>query len=162
MVVGPLAEEREPVLLWVRTGTATVEAAGTAHALVAGQAIWVPPGVVHATRTDAGAVVFPLFPLEPHGGELPEVLSDVRVVAIPAGWEDWLVHQWLDKSHVRDVLPGADALLDLVAGASPGVAAAAPGALPMPRSREARDVARALMRDPAPRGAWTRWRPART
>ncbi len=149
LVVGPLAEEREPVLLWVRTGTAAVEAAGTSHALVAGQAIWVPPGVVHATRTDPGAVVFPLFPLDPHGGELPDVLSEVRVVAIPAGWEDWLVHQWLDKSHVRDALPGADALVDLVAGASPGGGvAAAPGALPLPRSREARDVARALMRDP--------------
>lgn len=151
MVVGPLTEDQEPVLLWVHTGTATVEAAGAVHRLAAGEALWVPPGVTHRTRTDAGAVVFPFF-LEP--ATLPGTLSEVHVVSIPPGWEAWLIHRWDDNSHTRDPLPGSEALLGLIAAAPPRRDGRTGfGALPLPRSREALDVAHALLRHPAsPRG----------
>lgn len=149
MVVGPLTEDREPVLLWVHTGSATVEAAGAVHPLVAGEAIWVPPGVTHRTRTDAGAVVFPFF-LEP--AALSGTLAEVHVVRIPPGWEEWLVHRWDDNSHTRDPLPGSEALLRLVAG-PPARPDGPPvvGALSMPRSAEASEVAHLLLRDPGSR-----------
>ncbi len=147
MVVGPLTEEQEPVLLWVHTGAATVQAGGSTYRLAAGEAIWVPPGVEHCTRTDEGAVVIPFFS-EP--AELTGALAEVHVVAIPPGWVDWLIHRWDDNSYTRDVLPGSGALLRLIAQI-PAVGDRTPAGLrglPLPRSREALFVARALLRNP--------------
>lgn len=147
MTVGPLTEEQEPVLLWVHTGTATFEAAGSTHHLTAGEALWVPPGVEHCTRTDEGAVVFPLllWPAESSGA-----LAEAHVVPIPPGWDEWLIHQWDDNSYTRDTLAGAEALLHVVAATSPGGEGveSGMGALPLPRSHAALAVARSLLRNP--------------
>jgi AraC-like DNA-binding protein/quercetin dioxygenase-like cupin family protein len=146
MVVGPLVDE-DGVLLWVHTGTATVEAGGTTHELQSGTAIWIPAGIEHATRTAAGAVVFPLrLPT----GQRPLAVGEPRVVAIPSGWEDWLIYQWDDNSSTRDATPRAEALVDLVARTPPtGQRRSGDRTLPrMPRSREAAGVARAILRLP--------------
>lgn len=147
MVVGPLIEEQEPVLLWVHTGTATVETAGMTHRLASGEALWVPPGVEHCTRVDEGAVVFPFFLSPP---ELPGALSEVHVVSIPAGWEEWLIHRWDDNSYTRDEVVDAGPLLRLIAQTPEREdrSRTTVGALPLPRSREALDVARTLLRTP--------------
>lgn len=152
---GPVTEDRYPVLLCVHSGTATVETAGVEHLLSAGQAIWVPPGVRHRTRAAAGAVVFPVIP---RTSELPEALSTVRTITIPPPWWDWMIHQYIDgghiEPHVHDALLGIPTVLGLVAGArsSPDLAGDA-HALPLPSSREALNVARALLRQPG--SFWT-------
>lgn len=151
MTVGPLVEAHEPVLLWVHTGTATVDAGGVAHRLAAGEAIWVPPGIEHCTRTDAGAVVFPFF-LRP--AELAGALAEVHVVLIPPAWEEWMVHRWDDNSYTRETLTGAETLLHLVAEepSARDDAADTPQWLAFPRSREAFGAARALLRRPGSPG----------
>lgn len=152
LVAGPLVEPQEPVLLWVHTGAATIETEESRYRLTAGQALWVPPGVEHCTRTDEGAVVFPLF-LRP--AELGGELSSVRLVTIPPDWEQWLVHRWDDNSYTREALPGSEQLLRLVAQHTAADRGASPqtGALPLPHSREALHVARSLLRNPGlPRG----------
>lgn len=150
VTAGPLAEEHVPVVLWVHTGTATVETPGGDHRLSAGEAIWIPPGVMHRTRTDAGGVVFPIFPRAP---ELRGALAELRVVTIPPGWEDWFVFQFdFNRYHNRDAPSGAGALLGLViesaSRAERSLRGAAGPPLPMPHSREGRAVAQALLRSP--------------
>lgn len=147
VTVGPLTEERLSVLLWVHTGTATVEAAGATYRLSAGQAAWIPPGIAHATRTDEGALVFPIFP---RAGDLPRALAQVQVIEIPPGWEDWMMHQYIGMSNVREPEPAFDHVLELVAGAPApaGRTLMTGGALPMPHSPEARNVGRSLLREP--------------
>lgn len=148
----PLTEEHQTVLLYAHTGTATVDAAGQEHHLSTGDAIWVPPGVPHRTRCRAGGVVIPVFP---RTSELPAGLSTVRTITFPPGWADWLVMRHVDDMHlqhdVRETLPGAEALMGLVAGAPEGLGDRRidAEALPMPLSREAARVARTLLRDPA-------------
>ncbi len=155
MTAGPITEDYIPVLLWVHTGTAIVEAAGDVHRLAAGEAIWIPPGVTHRTRTSVGAVVLPIFPRMP---KRLGALAEVRVVPIPNGWEDWLLFQFdWNGYHSLEALAGANALLSLVVdGASRDDAADAGGRaspVPMPSSREASAVAQAVLRSPgSPRG----------
>lgn len=154
-VVRPVVEERRPVLLWVYTGGATVTAAGVDYRLSAGRAIWVPPGVRHGMRSDPGSVVVPIgAPVE----AVTTVLSQVRVVSIPPGWESWLIHQSIDTEHigrhVHDALPGRRSLIELVQGAHEraehrGVDRLTDSrALTLPRSPAAWNVARRLLRDP--------------
>jgi AraC-like DNA-binding protein/quercetin dioxygenase-like cupin family protein len=147
VTVGPLVEEQEPVLLWVHTGTATVEADGSDYRLSAGSAIWIPPGVEHRTRTDAGSVVLPFF-LRP--SELRGSLAEVHTVTIPTGWEAWMIHRWDDNSYTRDTLRGAESLIGLIAGRPSGDERQRGhrSALPLPRSDEAFSVARTLLRLP--------------
>lgn len=148
---GPITEEHLPVLLWVHVGTATVDAGSISHRLRAGQAIWIPPGVRHCTRADAGGVVLPIFPRLP---ELRGPLAEVRVISAPRGWEDWFVSQFdLNRYHTRGARPDERTLLGLVVDgtprdARPGGDSGAP-ALPMPHSREAQAVAHAVLRSPA-------------
>lgn len=146
MVVGPL-EDEDGVLLWVHTGTATVDAGGATHELEPGTAIWIPAGIEHATRTGPDAVVFPLrLPTDEH----PLAVGEPRIVTIPSEWADWLIYQWDDNSSTRDVTPRAQALVDLVASTPPtGPQRSGDRQLPrMPHSREATGVARAILRAP--------------
>lgn len=153
VVAGPVTEEQDPVLLWVWTGAAVVEAAGVSHHLGAGDAIWMPPGIRHLTRTEAGSVVFPLFPLYPAPrGDLPESLSRVRRLVVPPGWAEWLVYQFhSDWLHEQEVDSGAGTLLALVAelaAQSPEGPSEAVASLRMPRSAAAHQVAETVLRSP--------------
>ncbi|MFT3799133.1 helix-turn-helix domain-containing protein [Microbacterium sp.] len=146
MVVGPRIEEHEPVLLWVHTGAAAIDAGGARYRLTAGTAIWVPPGIAHCIRTEEGAVVLPFFlrPTELHGA-----LAEVHTVEIPSGWTEWMIHRWDDNSYTRETLRGAELLLQLVAAERSRERQGAPrSALPLPRSDEALRVARTLLRRP--------------
>ena len=144
---GPVTEDRAPVLLWVHTGSATVEAAGAQHRLASRQAIWIPPGVEHCTRTDEDSVVLPIFP------RLPEAYTGsagVHVLTIPSGWEDWLVFQFdFNKYHSLGARSGTSALLALVTQSSSGDARnpdeLGVPSLPMPHSAEGRAVAQSLL-----------------
>lgn len=147
MTVGPLTEDEDGILLWVHTGAATVDAEGTAHRLMSGDAMWIPAGVEHRTRTDAGAVV---FPVRLPAGDRSGSLGEVRGLRVPDGWAEWLIHQWDDNSSTRDSLPSAAALVELVAR-PPGAESRPPGdrpSLQLPRSREAVGVARDILRTP--------------
>ena len=151
MTAGPIAEEHEPVVLWVHTGTATVDTPGVAYRLTAGEAIWIPPGVLHRTRTDEGGVVIPIFP---RVAEQRGAMADVRVVPIPPGWENWLVFQFdFNRFHNRGAPAHPSALVDLIVDSSPRSGRLRRGAagppLTMPRSPEARAVASALLGSPS-------------
>jgi AraC-like DNA-binding protein len=150
VTAGPIAEEHEPVVLWVHSGTATVETPTAAYRLAAGEAIWIPRGVVHRTRTDQGGVVFPIFPRR---GELRGALAAARVFVVPPGWEDWFVSQFdFNRYHHSDAPSASDALLGLVVEHAPPAERARRGAagppMPMPRAPEARAVAQAILRSP--------------
>ncbi|SKB04247.1 helix-turn-helix domain-containing protein [Aeromicrobium choanae] len=145
LATGRTTEDQLPVLLWVHTGTATIEAAGTSHVLTAGEALWVPAGTEHGTRTEAGAVVLPILPSTP---ALPGAPADVRVVRVPDTWADWLVSQFdFNRHHTQDEDAGALELLALVAGEGSG--APELPSLTMPSSRQARAVAEGFLRSPA-------------
>lgn len=149
---GPLSEAHVPVLIWVHSGTATIEAAGVTHSLSAGEALWVPPRVMRCVRSADGGVVLSIFlPL----AELPEILAGARIVTIPEGWEDWLIFlfDW-NAYHSIDTHSDSTALLSLVAGSAGRPRSAEPVGflapwLPMPRSAEAREAARTLIRSPS-------------
>lgn len=146
---GHVTEEHVPVLLWVHSGTATVDAAGVTYRLSAREAIWIPPGLAHCTQTDEGGVVLPIFPRLP---ELRGPLAEVRVILVPEGWEDWLVFQFdFNNYHSFEANVGSQALVSLLTD-SPAPSNRGPlGAsvpLPLPRSPEGRAVAQALLRSP--------------
>lgn len=146
---GPVTEEHVPVLLWAYSGTAVVEAAGAAYRLFPNDAIWIPPGVAHCTRTDDAGVVLPIFPRRP---ELQGPLSEVRVITIPPDWADWLVYQFdFNSYHSSASDEHARELIDLVSAyPAPNqrrhVGAGVP--LPLPHSQEGRAVAQTLLRFP--------------
>lgn len=152
---GPLTEDQRAVLLWVHTGSATVEAGGESHRIAAGEALWVPPGVEHCTRTDEGSVVLPIFPVFP---KPRDALAEVRIITVPPGWENWLVSQFdLNRHHTQGWHSDVRALLGRARTDPPGgageVNASAMPLPPMPYSREAREVAQTVMRSPgSPRG----------
>lgn len=144
---GPVTEDRVPVLLWVHTGTATIDAAGAEHHLTERQAAWIPAGVEHRTRTGRNSIVLPIFP------QLPDpcaASTSVQVLTIPAGWDDWLVFQFdFNKHHSLGARSGASALLALISqtGTTADEQLKVPS-LPMPQSPEGRAVAQALLRAP--------------
>lgn len=145
---GPITEDHVPVLLWVHSGTAIVEVGGVPYRLSPNEAIWVPPGISHCTRTDEGGVVIPIFPRLP---ELRGPLAEVRVLSIPDGWEDWLMFQFdFNSYHSIHTGGSAQALIALVtespAPTEHPIPASVP--LPIPRSREGRAVAQTLLRSP--------------
>lgn len=151
LTTGRITEDQLPVLLWVHTGTATVEAAGASHILTAGQALWVPPGVEHGTRTEAGGVVLPIFPSTP---ALPDAPAHIRAVEMPDSWTDWLVSQFdFNRHHTQDKGAGVRELLALVGGegATTSLTASSPEPPPltMPSSKQARAVAEVFLRSPA-------------
>ncbi|MGO1854111.1 MAG: helix-turn-helix domain-containing protein [Microbacteriaceae bacterium] len=128
-------------LLWVRTGMIEMTVDGASHRLVAGQAIWVPAGVTHALRLEPGTVTVAVW-----SASAPRsvVLSEVRVVDITDDWADWLIHK-----RGLGALAADGPLLELASGlsrhADPQVRTPR---FPMPRSREARAVAQAVLRTP--------------
>ncbi|WP_181410932.1 helix-turn-helix domain-containing protein [Nocardioides humi] len=148
---GPVIEDRSVVLLYVHTGTATIETAGTVRRLAAGEAVWVPPGIPHRTRADAGAVVLPIFP---RSDELPEALTTTRTITVPPTWARWLVQRHVDDCHlahdVQDALPDTGTLLGMIARAPSSDDERWTGAeaLRLPVSHAALSTARTLLRDP--------------
>ncbi|MGO2746883.1 helix-turn-helix domain-containing protein [Microbacterium sp.] len=128
-------------LLWVRTGMIEITIDGTALRLAAGQAIWVPAGIVHALQLEPDTVTVAVWS---HSVAKPPSLSEVRVVDIPDGWGDWLIHK-----HSHGALAADGPLLELASGLSRHAdSQVRTPRLPMPRSPEARAVARALLRTP--------------
>lgn len=144
---GKITEERHSVLLWVRTGEATVDAGGRRYRITTGEAIWVPFGIQHSTHTDPGTVVVPLFS---RPDEKPDALSGVQVLKIPPGWEDWLISALMQGWHFNGARSRESVLSDLFRSVlnSDDAATVAASAPPMPRSREARDVAGVLLHTP--------------
>ncbi|ODU00910.1 MAG: hypothetical protein ABS81_22135 [Pseudonocardia sp. SCN 72-86] len=144
------------MVLWVHTGSATVELAhGDVRRLGRDHGIWIPAGCTHRVVTvDAGSLAFPLL--------VPPDATDAApthavVFAIPDGWRDWLVQQ-----HLHRVAPvigfghRAAALLSLLGPGTRESPRAAPPAntpprlaVPVPRSPAAGRVARELLRDPS-------------
>ncbi|MFT4215383.1 MAG: helix-turn-helix domain-containing protein [Microbacterium sp.] len=141
---GPLSNDRLLLFLWVRAGVAMVEVANRVHRVSSGEAIVVPPGVVHAVQTEQGTLAIPVFA---PATVLPATRADVRIVSVPAGWHDWLMHRFA-AGEVTRIAP----LQQLLRGASPtkrvGDISAYAASLPMPRASPARSVAMAILRAP--------------
>ncbi|WP_415115488.1 helix-turn-helix domain-containing protein [Microbacterium sp.] len=121
-----------------------VEVARRVHRVSAGEAILVPPGVVHAVQTEQGTLAIPIFA---PATMLPAAPPDVRIISVPADWNDWLMHRFA-AGEVTRVAP----LQQLLRGASPaktvGEAGAYAASLPMPRASPARSVAMTILRAP--------------
>ncbi|MFT4219960.1 MAG: helix-turn-helix domain-containing protein [Microbacterium sp.] len=141
---GPLSNDRLVLLLWVRAGLAMVEVAGRAHRVSTGEAILVPPGVVHSVQTEQGTLAVPIFASETM---LPAARADVRIVSVPVGWNDWLMHRFA-AGEVTRTAP----LQQLLRETSPTKRLREVGdyaaSLPMPRSSAARSVAMTILRAP--------------
>ncbi|MCJ1708507.1 helix-turn-helix domain-containing protein [Microbacterium sp. VKM Ac-2923] len=146
--IGPITEPFDGVLLWLHSGSATVEAAGARHELAAGEAIWIPPGVEHRAEAEADAVLFPYLVAPARWGS---GWAHVRVVVIPRSWEAWMIYRWDDNTLTADETPGAGDLrteLERLTPPDPSPAASL-SPPPLPRSPEALEVARAVLRQPA-------------
>ncbi|MFT4231116.1 MAG: helix-turn-helix domain-containing protein [Microbacterium sp.] len=141
---GPLSNDRLALFLWVRAGVAMVEVANRVHRVSAGEAILVPPGVVHAVQTERGTLAIPIFA---PATMLSATRADVRIVSVPAGWNDWLMHRFA-AGEVTRVAP----LQQLLRGTSPArrlhEVSDYAASLPMPRSSPARSVAMTILRAP--------------
>ncbi|MET0161987.1 MAG: hypothetical protein ABW204_04975, partial [Microbacteriaceae bacterium] len=143
-VLEPIADDHA-VLLWVRDGSAQVDLAGLAPVtIVAGSALWLPPGLPHSARTEPGTVAVPvMIELD----EAPAALARPLLVEVPRAWHDWLLYRVArafgfasgagrDRSHLLELLTGAVA--EPVVG------------LPMlPRAPGLRAVVERLRSDPA-------------
>lgn len=144
-----IANEREPLLFWVHTGRAELQIRDRVRSLTVGAAVWVPAGIAYSIQVDPGAVAFPI-PMP--AADLPPTLNRIIDFEIPAAWQDWLVHQF---AHNLGFLRGGTAvgagLLELVAGAHSHDADASVSYAPpkLPRSAEALEIARTLLRTPA-------------
>jgi AraC-like DNA-binding protein/quercetin dioxygenase-like cupin family protein len=132
-----------PILLWVSTGALTARTRDDEYPVSAGRAVWIPAGVSHAVSLERATVAVAV-PSWTRADTLGPERAVVRVIDVPAGLGDWLVHKYYRGPFVED-----GPILDLTSGTAaydaPGVGAAA---LPAPRSPEARAVTRALLRHP--------------
>ncbi|MGC0366995.1 AraC-like DNA-binding protein/quercetin dioxygenase-like cupin family protein [Rhodococcus sp. 27YEA15] len=142
-----IVNEREPLLFWVHTGHAELSVAGRVHSVSAGSAVWVPAGVAYGIRVDPEAVAFPI-PLP--AVDLPPAPSRIVELEIPDAWQDWLVHRFAyNLGFLRGSTTGGSGLLELVAGTRSGHGSPSFSAPGLPRSTEALEVARTLLRTPA-------------
>ena len=82
---------REPALLWVYSGTASIETTTRTHRLTAAQGLWMPAGIPYTLQVDADSVAFPIFPAV--GSKAPPLHHPLRV-GLPASWSDWLMYQF--------------------------------------------------------------------
>ena len=143
---------RDPSLLWVHAGTATVHAARQTHRLSTGQGLWMPPGVSCTVEVDADSVAFPIYPTT---GRRSPALTHPRRIELPASWSDWLIYQFARSIGYLRGATSDTSLLDLVAGSRSSVAEEDQPSLghvplpPMPRSFEAATVAHSLLQRPA-------------
>lgn len=129
------------ILLWVHSGVLTAWTGDGDYRVLAGQAVWMPAGVNHAVQLARGTVAVAVW--APAGAER-DGLSSVRVLEVPPGLGDWLIHKYFRGPFAED-----GPLLELTTGLSGrGISGNAGTALPMPGSREARAVAQALLRSP--------------
>lgn len=130
-----------PILLWVHSGTLTARTGDADYVVPTGHAVWMPAGVNHAVQLERATVAVAVW--APAKAQR-DGLSSVRVVEVPSGLGDWLIHKYFHGPFAAD-----GPLLDLATGSSahgvPGIGGAA---LPMPRSPEARAVAQLLLRSP--------------
>ncbi len=144
---GPITNDRESLLFWVHTGTARVTTDVTHHELRTGQALWVPPGVEHTVVVDEDSLAVPI--LVP-ATDVPDDLRGIATLVIPAQWSDWLLWRYTcTLGYLHGVAADAAGLVELVAGSrmtAAGVRVAMP---PLPSSREALDVARTILAEPA-------------
>ncbi|MFT4234163.1 MAG: helix-turn-helix domain-containing protein [Microbacterium sp.] len=141
---GPLSNDRLLLFLWVRKGAAAVAVAGRTHAVSAGEAIVVPPGVVHTVHTDRASLAIPVFA---PATMCPAALTEVRIVPVPVGWEEWLMHRYA-AAEVTRVTALQQLLGDSVPAGRPGEVGGHVASLPMPHSPQARSVARTILRAP--------------
>lgn len=147
--VHPITVEEEGLLFWVRTGHSDVEVHAKIRRVFAGQAMWLPAGVRHSMTLAPDSLAFPIqVPI----GNAPPAPEQVTVLTIPRGWEDWLTLQFArNLGYLRGAISGPHALLSHAprTGADtndiPGVEVPS---LPMPRSRAAAGVARAILNEP--------------
>lgn len=145
--VGPISNARESLLLWVHTGTARVATGLTRHELSTGQALWLPPGLEHTVVVDEDSLAVPIFV---PAGDVPEDLRRVAVLTIPSEWSDWLVWRYAcTLGYLHGVAMDAAGLVELVAGSRLTAAGIRITMPPLPASREALDVARTVLSEPA-------------
>lgn len=138
--------ENQPVstLIWVHSGTARITVPHETHAVEAGEALWIPPGVTHSVRSGPESVVLPLHvPLDGSPAPLDRVLR----LTVPPGWDDWLVHRFacvLGYGYGGESTRGS--LLDWIGPeATRGPGRAGPARPPLPHSAPARAVAQRLI-----------------
>ncbi len=144
--IGPHVNDFD-LLLWVRIGSMSVAVDGEDFEVTGGSALWVPKGSTESLRQASGTVVIGAIAC---ATKRDTTLSHPRVVEVPPGWEDWLVHK-----HDSGFLAADGPVLRLASGrdSNAGLGARLP-TLPMPRSREAQSVARVLLQAPStPLGA---------
>lgn len=147
--VDEIVNAREHLLLWVHVGRARVTVAGDRYEAVAGQAVLVPPGVPHSVETDEDSVAFPILFAAPDADSLP---ASTTILAVPQGWEDWLIWQFArGLGYVREPPTEAAWVRELVEELQPAEEVLDRGVLapPMPRSPEAFEVARIVLTSPS-------------
>ncbi len=152
-----LWDQPEDLLLWVRTGAASVRVEGTpAFRLAEGEGVWVPAdaGSRWTIITEPGTVAFPLLT---HPRLAAEASFAPRRFTVPESWQDWLIQHFnLMVSPLAGHGYSQDALVDLLRGSGRRPSAGRGGTPPpaagppaMPRSGGAREVAEELIRNPA-------------
>jgi AraC-like DNA-binding protein/mannose-6-phosphate isomerase-like protein (cupin superfamily) len=157
-----LASDSRYLLLWCHTGTVAVRC-GTVERLTAGQCVLIPPGKDATLAVAPGAVIVPVRiaveevaegmagPVGPVGPVGPGRSDAPQVFTPGEEWNDWLLHHFTASiAPIREPGYRAAEIVERLRGSAGAVAAQPmPTMLTMPRSPEARQVARALVKDPA-------------
>ncbi|MGB4778961.1 helix-turn-helix domain-containing protein [Microbacterium sp.] len=157
---GGVWDQTDHLLLWVRSGSASVRVGDHPEILLgAGECAWMPTkrGASWTIATEPGTIAFPLLT---HPRVAAGALAVPRRFAVPDGTKDWLIQYFnLQVTPLSGRGYSHDALAELLHhSGSPltppvpdGVAALASPQDPlvMPKTATARTVAHGLLRDPA-------------
>lgn len=144
-----VAPDDRYLLLWCHTGTVTVHC-GVTERLTAGQGVLVPPGRDVTLVVTPGAVA---VPVRIDVGDVPEGADEPQVFTPGEGWNDWLLHHFTASiAPVREPGYRPAEIVECLRGSAGPVTAP-----PMPRSPAARQVSRALVRDPASDRTVVQW-----
>ncbi|XGU18329.1 helix-turn-helix domain-containing protein [Rhodococcus sp. 3Y1] len=134
---------RSPLLFWVLAGSGRVRTGSTVYEVPAGELLWIPAGVRYSMETDSDSVAFPIL-LPPSNGVSagPATVTRLRV---PPGWEDRLIHEFVHNlGYLRGDAAHPSSLFEMITRADDGATS-----LPqLPQSREAFEIAHALLRTP--------------
>lgn len=134
---------RSPLLFWVLAGSGRVRVGSTVHEIPAGESLWIPAGARYAMETDSDSVAFPI--LLPSSNGVSAGPATVTRLRVPPGWEDRLIHEFVHNlGYLRGDAAHPSSLFEMIARADDGATS-----LPrLPQSREAFEIAHALLRTP--------------
>ena len=143
------------LLLWCHTGSVSVHC-GEVERLTAGQCVLLPPGKDATLAVAPGAVV---VPVRIDAGEVPDGPHTPQVFTPGEEYNDWLLHHFTASiAPIREPGYRQAEIIEWLRGSAGPAAVSTMSPMPlMPRNPQARQVARALVKDPVSDRTAAQW-----